>query len=102
MTGIDDLMTPERQWQISENAKLAKRFLRSGSASPEQCSTLTRSGTHVLIPPDEPGYARLREANLRIAEKLMREGREFDYWLMNADGSAEVVSSRSGAALGER
>ncbi|MCA9880763.1 MAG: hypothetical protein KC442_23360, partial [Thermomicrobiales bacterium] len=96
MTELDNLISPDREWQISENAKLAKRFLRSCSARPERCASLTRAGAHVLLPPDEPCYARLREANLRIAEQLMREGREFDYWLMNADGSAAVVSSLSG------
>lgn len=98
MSDMEQHRTPEHGWQTTENLKLLKQFIKLCSADPERCPNLDAGGMHVLVPPDEPRYARLREANLRIAEKLTREGSEFDFWVMGTDGRAEVVSALSVAA----
>lgn len=75
MNPIDEFMSPERQWQINENLKLTRQFIQDCRENP---AVVVGSGTGaaiVLLPADEPGEAKLTNANLRMAHQMALQGR---------------------------
>ncbi|MDQ2654634.1 MAG: hypothetical protein M3Z20_16500 [Chloroflexota bacterium] len=75
MNLVDEFMSPERQWQINENLKLARQFIQEYFDNPETIAGLGPGEAIVLLPSDEPGEAKLTHANLRMAHQMALQGR---------------------------
>lgn len=76
MSLIDEFLTPEQQWRVTENLKLSKQFIMEYLEDPESFHQASRTNTWILLPPDTPENQRLRDANLTTAAEAQRNGRD--------------------------
>ena len=72
MSLIDEFMTPEEQWQTTENFKLAREFLREYLDDPGSFRDLVNGNTIVLLPSAGPDDVELTHMNLQMAHELRR------------------------------
>ncbi len=75
MNLVDEYLSPERQWQINENLKLARQFIQDYLDNPETIAGLGPGEAIVLLPADEADEAKLTNANLRMAHQMAQQGR---------------------------
>ncbi len=76
MSQLDEYMTPERQWQITENLRLAREYFREYLDDPEVFAGFTGGKAIVLLPADAEDAGELTHANLQMAHHLAQQGRD--------------------------
>ena len=76
MSVIDKYMTPERQWQITENLRLAREYVREYLENPKAFADFTDGRAIVLLPADGDDAGELTRANLQMAQQLAQQGRD--------------------------
>ena len=76
MSLIDEFMTPEEQWQTTENFRLAREFLREYLDDPGSFRDLVNGNTIVLLPSAGPDDVELTHMNLQMAHELAQQGRD--------------------------
>lgn len=76
MSQLDEYMTPERQWQITENIRLAREYFREYLDDPEAFAGFTDGKPIVLLPADAEDAGELTHANLQMAHHLAQQGRD--------------------------
>lgn len=88
---IDEFLTQEEQWQINENFKLARQFIHDYLDNPETIVGLGPGEAIVLLPADEPGEAKLTNANLRMAHQMALQGRSVVTFTVGARPSVPPI-----------
>lgn len=75
MSLIGEYMTPERQWQITGNLRLARGYIREYLEDPKAFADFTDGKTIVMLPAEVDDASELTHANLQMAHHLAQQGR---------------------------
>lgn len=75
--------------QTDGNLKLATQFIREYLNDPDRFGPIPDGAAVILLPPEDEGDSELRRANVRMAQRLTAEGRDFVYWTVGMEESPE-------------
>jgi hypothetical protein len=76
MNLIEEFKTPEVQWQINKNFRLAREFIREYLDDPGAYKEFANGNAIVLLPADAAVDLELIHANLQMAHQLAQSGRD--------------------------